>query len=83
MPKSQLVSGEPLALFVWNSEGGHTKGLYLAVVHFCLVNAFADLFFLLLPLEAIDPDVTRYLEDIEDHLNTFLEEVHENNLEES
>lgn len=25
--------------------------------------------------KAIDPDVTRYLEDIEDHLNTFLEEV--------
>lgn len=43
--KSQLVSGEQLALFVWNSEAGHTKSLYLAVVHFCLVNAFADLFF--------------------------------------
>ncbi|CAJ1328023.1 unnamed protein product [Effrenium voratum] len=25
--------------------------------------------------KAIDPNVTRYLEDIEDHLNTFLEEV--------
>ncbi|CAE7186877.1 corA, partial [Symbiodinium necroappetens] len=25
--------------------------------------------------KAIDPDVTRYLEDVEDHLNLFLEEV--------
>lgn len=25
--------------------------------------------------EAFDPNVTRYLEDIEDHLNTFLEEA--------
>ena len=25
--------------------------------------------------KAFDPEVTRYLEDIEDHLNTFLEEV--------
>ena len=84
MAKKSTGLGGTVSIVVWNSEAGHTKSLYLAVVHFCLVNAFADLFFLLLllPLEAIDPDVTRYLEDIEDHLNTFLEEVHENNVEE-
>eukprot|EP00439_Symbiodinium_sp_Y106_P044937 s4810_g5.t1 len=40
--------------------------------------AASELFlFLDLPLLlfAIDPDVTRYLEDVEDHLNLFLEEV--------
>ncbi|CAJ1409130.1 unnamed protein product [Effrenium voratum] len=56
---------------MWNVHGKKIRARHQSHSAHCIAAVTLHLN----ALKAIDPNVTRYLEDIEDHLNTFLEEV--------